>query len=504
MINEFYERFLELERREHLMHRTVGGVRYWHLARFYIYTRSVLGKIIKLDVPHPDLVPAEEEPRRPFLRRVVGKLRRWMTDILAVTIHNPALAFCRCGVLFSLTPRQTDFGDGRKVSVLLDFFSPQLKSRAALLEIVLPPGPTRQPCGRRVLWLRESHRRFDKCRRCGEFARTAAERQREAEEVARKLSEEFEIAITADEIAAHIDYALLTREAYLPLFRKLLRRLSPKVVVTAVQYYTPNFILTEAAHELGIPVVELQHGTVFPAHVAYNLPENGSVYSPEIFLAWGRHWAEQMRNYPRERMLLSGFPYFDHCRNLYPPCPRKAGGPFRILFVSQGTVARKLVSFATELRALLPVDRFTIIYKLHPNESRTWRVRYPSLMSAGVEVVENLSRNIYTCLRDADVAVGLNSTALVEGFAWGVRAFVFRQLPGSETMEDFCRSGTVEFVDSVERLAERLKQIAANPALAGKSSFDVSRFWVPNAAKNIASVIDALASGNCPSGLNML
>lgn len=498
MVTELYERFLGLERRERLMDREIGGVRYWHLVRQYVFSRSVLPHFAPLDTAHPDFTPGGAG-RRSLAARVLSRLRRWAEAFVAATIHNPLLVFRTRDVLFSLTPRQTDFGDGRKVSVLLDFFVPRLKSSSALLEIVLPPGPTRQPPGRRVFWLRESRRLFDRCSRSGAFAESAAARRHEAEVIARVLSGEFGFVIAADDVLQHIDYAFLTREAYLPTFRTLLRRMSPKVVVTAVQYYTPNFILAEAAHERGIPVVELQHGTVYPAHAAYNLPENGSVYSPDVFLSWGKRWAEQMRNYPRGTTLLSGYPYIEHCRNLYPPCPRKDGGPFRILFVSQGPVARKLVSFAAELRALLPVDRFSIIYKLHPNESRTWRIRYPSLLSAGVEVVENLSRNIYKCLVDADVAVGLNSTALVEGFAWGVRAFVFRQLPGSETMAEFCRSGAAEFVDSVEQLAERIMQMAETPALASVSNFDMSCFWAPNAAANIATAIDALVAGDCPA-----
>jgi len=499
MINEIYDRFLELERSERLMLRTVGGVPYWHLARFYVYTRCVLPLFVKLDAAHPDFDPVAS-PRRSLLRRVAGKLRRWTMSALAATVRNPCLVFRRRDVLFSLTPRQTDLGDGRKTSILIDFFASRLKSSIALLELVLPPGPTRQPRGRRVLWLREGGRRFDECRSSGEFSRTAAERRSEAEHVASLLSAEFGAVVAADDVASHIDYALLAREAYLPVCRTLLRRMSPKLVVTAVQYHVPNFVLAEAAHELGIKVAELQHGTVYPAHAAYNLPENGSAYSPDVFLSWGGRWAEQMRNYPRGESILSGYPYIDHCLLRYPPRPRADGEPFRVLFVSQGTVARRLVETAAELRALLPRDRFSIVYKLHPNESRTWRTRYPALQSAGIEVVENMSRNIYRCLAEADVTVGLNSTALIEGFAWGVRALVVRGLPGFETMDEFCRSGMAEYVDSAVQLAERIRQLEEGSV---PLDFDRSRFWVPDAAENIASTIDALVEGKPPPGLRI-
>ena len=489
MIGELYERFLALERRERLMRREIAGVRYWHLVRFYVFMRTVLPKFVKLDAAHPDFeLPAAGKPT--FLDRVAGKFRRWMIAFAGATVHHPGFAFRRRDVLFSMTPRQADLGDGRKTSLLLDFFAPMLKSRSALLEIVLRTGPTRQPFGRRVLWLRESRRRFDACAASREFAETAVARRQEAEVLARLFSEEYGIGIAAEEITAHVDYALLTRAAYLPMFRKLLRRMSPKVVVTAVQYYTPTFILTEAAHELGIAVVELQHGTVYPEHAAYNLPEAGSVYSPDVFLAWGEYWVSQMRNYPNGVSVPVGYPYLERCWDLCPPARHTDGHPLQILFVSQGTVGRELASRAAELRKLLPAKRFSVLYKLHPNETKTWRARYPFLVDSDVEVVENTARNIYQCLQLADVTVGVNSTAVIEGFQWGRKAFVFRDLPGAELMSKFCDGCQAEFVDSASDLAQRLVALSQTERVSGPQ-FDASRFWRPRAAESIASFIDS-------------
>ena len=101
MMNEVYDRFLGLERRERLMQRTVGGVPYWHLVRFNVYTRSVLPLFVKMDAAHPDFDPVAS-PRRSLLRRAAGKLRRWAMSALAATVRNPRLVFRRRDVLFSL------------------------------------------------------------------------------------------------------------------------------------------------------------------------------------------------------------------------------------------------------------------------------------------------------------------------------------------------------------------------------------------------------------------
>ena len=153
---------------------------------------------------------------------------------------------------------------------------------------------------------------------------------------------------------------------------------------------------------------------------------------------------------------------------------------------------------ALELARRIPPDRCRVVYKLHPNETMTWRSLYPALVGSSVEVVGNCDRNIYQCLQDADVTVGTNSTELIEGFAWGVVALVLRFLPAGETMDGYCRAGLAVFVDSDEDLYSKVRCMADGNARTDVSEFGMSRFWVPDAARNVASFIDALASGDCP------
>ena len=125
-----------------------------------------------------------------------------------------------------------------------------------------------------------------------------------------------------------------------------------------------------------------------------------------------------------------------------------------------------------------------------------WRSLYPQLAGSRVEVVENGERNIYQCLQDADVTVGTNSAAIVEGFAWGVPALVLRFFLAGETMGEYCRAGVAEFADSEEDLYAKVRAMAEGGVRAGAVRFDSSRFWVPDAARNIASFLDALAEGD--------
>ena len=491
-MTELFERFFAMEKREDLFSRQIGGVPYWHLVRMRLFN-DILRRTFSLKPAHPDLTPPP--PPTSIVRRALRKLRGVGRRVLDLTVCNPALVLRHRPVLVSMTPRQAVLADGRRVSLLLDFFAPRLRSRYALLEYVLSE-PTCQPFGRKVLHLPRLDRRFEKCRRSGRFADMEDARRSAANDIAAGLSREFGMPVEADFVRGEIDGALLFREVYRPILRKMLCRLRTKLVVTAVHYNLLHFTLAEVAHDLGIAVAELQHGMVYPSFPAYNLPVAGSRFSPDYFLSWGDYWNRQMRNYPNRRSVSAGYPYLEHVRL---SCGKRPHDDQRqvVLFISQANVADELIGVALELRNLLPDEMFRIVYKLHPNESRDWRCRYPLLAGSRVEVVSNRDRNIYDCFAEADVVVGDCSTALVEGLAWGVRTFVLRDMPAADTMRDFVACGAMAFADSAADLAEKIR---SQPHWEHDGTSRAGGlFEMPDAAARIAAFIDAQIAEKFPS-----
>lgn len=471
------ERFYAFERREGLMRREIDGCRYWHLVRFPVYHKLILPLLTTVGSAHPD---RRKLGGGPFsrLRVLCGTLR----DLL---FFNPSLSRRKCEILFALEPRQATLQDGSRISLLLDFFIDRLGASAGVLELSPVEGSGPALCGRhgvfRVCGLSLRRRMV---RRSSGFRRVVTAIRKESQELADGFSAEFGVEVSAKHLAGLIEKALLRRKAALDLFRSWLRRLGVRCLVVGVHYSRYNLILTEAAHDLGLEVVELQHGLVIPEHVAYNLPEPGSPYAPDVLLSWGRCWERGLRNFPRKEVVPVGYPYLEHFRGVYPPrC--QAHARKTVLFVSQGTVGQELSRLAVELHGLLP--EADILYKLHPSESRTWRTLYPELVGSGVEVVENTARNIYSCFGDADAMIGSYSTALIEGFMWGLRAYVLRSLYGSGIMRGFAGSGQVVYVDSAADLANRLREDFLHKTVARPLG---EGYWVPGAAGRIAAWLD--------------
>lgn len=393
-----------------------------------------------------------------------------------------------------MTPRTASFGDGAQGSLLLDFITDRLKSPYALFEHSRLCGYTRQPLSRKVFHLPFKAR----IRRAvsapgGAFDLAAPERKAEAEFLSSVLEKAYGFEFESGRIWWMIDDVLCFRAIYSDLFKRWLDRLGVRVLVTAVPEVKENALLAEAAHSLGIPVVELQHGTIHRNHMVYRLGEKCSPYSPDYLLTWGEHWSEQTLNYPAIEAVATGYPFLDHFACKCPRRPRGSAEALRVLFLSQGGIGADLSRAAVRLLGSLPPGTCSITYKLHPNETRTWRDIYPWLVDSGVKVVGNDEKNIFECLQCADVTVGSSSSSLVEGFAWGIRALVLKWLPGYEIMTDFRESGAAELIESENALYDRIRTLADESG-EQKFVFRKSDFWTPDAAENIASFLEYIIS----------
>src|SRR5690606_28400210 len=187
-------------------------------------------------------------------------------DSLRNSLARPSLASGRADFLFAAHPRRRRTADGRWSEPYVDPLLPHLGATAAVVE---PPflgrhyAPTLIP-GVRYL---DDVELLGAVRKFVARPRLGAEQERLAEAVARELWARFP---TDPDVVGELRRAHELRVSRLPLYRALLARVRPKVVVVLVSY--GNEALVEAARERGIPTVELQHGTIHPYHLGYTYP----------------------------------------------------------------------------------------------------------------------------------------------------------------------------------------------------------------------------------------
>ena len=123
-----------------------------------------------------------------------------------------------------------------------------------------------------------------------------------------------------------------------------------------------------------------------------------------------------------------------------------------------------------------------MVYKLHPGETADWRSRLPWLAASPLDVVGH-QQSIYELFAYASAQLGVYSTALFEGVAFGLRTYV-ATLPGHEALDVLVARGYARRV-SRENLIEQVSTGGA-PALDEGLRAEL---WKPAARENFRAVL---------------
>jgi hypothetical protein len=299
-------------------------------------------------------------------------------------------------------------------------------------------------------------------------------------EIQKEIESNFKIKI---DLLKFCKDRLLLRKSYLPLFKILLRRIRPKIVITVVSYSPLVEVLCEVCKEQKIPIVELQHGVISQYHKGYSFsgPKRKKRAFVDYIFVFGDFWIKSIE-FPinKERIFSLGYPYLEKEIKKHLGVTKKR----QILFISSGDIGIPLSKFAVEL-SNNNLHNYTIVYKLHPGEYHRWKRIYPWLKKSNIKVIENDNISLYQLLAESEIQVGVSSTVLYEGLKHGLRTFLV-PLPGIEYMKYLIRESIVDVVTSVDEFIEALSTINSN------KQFDGEFFFRNNALKNIYAKIDEL------------
>ena len=301
-------------------------------------------------------------------------------------------------------------------------------------------------------------------------------------EILRSIQEEiqrrFDLQLDMISLTKRI---LEERKARLPIFRRMLTRIAPKIVIFAQGYVWEDLI--EVSKSLGIYTAELQHGIIGPFQPGYSFA--GTTRKKENFtdylFTWGDYWNTVAElPIPIENVISIGFPYIDLKKEIYASIPKKK----QIIFISQYTIGDELSKFAAEL-SKIPKLEHEIVYKLHPQELSQWRESYPWLEASEVRVIDKSEAVLHELLAESTILVGVYSTAIYEGLAFGLQTFLV-EAPGIELMTPLLKSEHARKVSSPAELMEYIDSSKVADAL------DVEYFFKSNAIKNIISFLKNL------------
>lgn len=216
------------------------------------------------------------------------------------------------------------------------------------------------------------------------------------------------------------------------LYKLLFRLKRPKSIYVVVSYGWSDMI--KAAKELNIEVIELQHGVINKYHLGYNYPKNNKDlhYFPDKLYVWGDFWKKNI-DYPLEKksIISKGFEYFD----IQKKSLKLEKDKNSIIILSQGGIGEVLAGFVLE--NIDNLAKYTIHYKLHPSEYKTWG-EYKSLVLLSkydnVNIIDNNNKSLYYWFSKCDSQLGVFSTAIYEGLAFKCKTFIL-DIIGAEYMD---------------------------------------------------------------------
>ncbi|MEM9694030.1 MAG: hypothetical protein AAGA56_15895 [Myxococcota bacterium] len=457
---------LALERKNELYRERVLGYPVWPLTRLNRYTSTLTRRQTGFDVERVGVGRTLERFARPVWRSLrqapsVGeKLRRHDVWLLDASNH-----------------RRRD-GD-RTVCIFAEHLREQYGER--LLEVSYDTGGVVDADSEHVLHIDAL---MIGALGAGELlARLGAD-----ELVRAPQRERFEVAH-----AGRLVRAAVYGRAMAAAARPALRSSRPKAVFVICGY---NFFIPiqREAKQLGIPVIELQHGIIHESHSGYFFAgDEPPAHLPDHVVVFGEHFGEIMeRGHPywRGRWSVGGHDWLVRKRRASAQKPRHTV----FLFTQYLSALREpLREWIRPLRRALP-ETLSLVVKPHPAEHDAASF-YRDVLGAGVRLASH-QEDSYELLNHAVAAASYYSTLTIEALAYPSHAVAIESPHWPADIRRFVEAGFLRRASSPEELAA----IAQQPVASEGDDDDLARrlFGIgapPLDFKRLVEVVRSTSSG---------
>lgn len=436
--------------------------------------RASVNKDIKLEKYQP-----KSKSLSARLKRKIGKLKRkigWLKPLFQrITTHSIFIGKCDFLFIGSSSSRRKLFNNdtflelwcdplidylGRKRCILVENFNFMRESKLIHTKRLFPFEIFKAaPCG------------LDASYVC--TAKVDAEVDSFVKNINREIEAEFKVSNIVSNKLIHS--VLRRKKTDLLLIKKRLMYMRPKAVFVVCSYGKELYI--EASRKLSIPVIELQHGILSSFHLGYNYSGTATKSNfPDFFLTYGKYW-ETCVNLPisDDSIQVLGYPYMEVVKKTL---LKKNNKKKLITFISQDKIGEEIADFACKFSKLVGKD-WEVAYKLHPGEIE-WRERYKSLAQANIRIIEGDSPSLYELLNETTLLVGVSSTAIYEGLAFGCHTYLLN-LFSVEYMRHLINDGICTLVNDPEEISL--------PECGSLTTFDKNYFFDRNWKSNLDSAL---------------
>jgi len=478
---ELIDKFIKFEYEEDLFNKEIQGVKFWHYIRFSVYNK-ILKAGYNFGQSHTIL------SRHFSIRRTLLKFKQIPNFIF----FNPIYNLKHKDILVINHPRRIK--DGYFYScIYTDIFLKNMNKSYYVLEFPYnerhyKPIKTKNLRYLDYIKLIRDFKIFYsiiliKLKIREDFSKNE---RKYLNSLTKKINDYFELNTTNEEFSRIIRYIILKYKFSKKYYEEILKKVCPKILIEVNSYSFNSLLFNELAKKGGIKIIELQHGSIGKDHIAYNFYKKIKLNKfPDYIFLFGEFWGKNTK-FPieKKRLIVTGFPYMENQINNYNNYNKEINNVKNILFISQGTIGKKLSKLAVDLNEIINQKKYKIIYKLHPGEYDRWKIEYPWLLNKSIDVIDNNTKDIYYFFQRSKYQVGVYSTALFEGLYFDLITIIYK-VNGYEYVEELYKKGYAILISSAKEIKNNLENHK-------KVIIDKEFFWKSNSTINILDNINKL------------
>lgn len=241
-----------------------------------------------------------------------------------------------------------------------------------------------------------------------------------------------------------------------------------RIVLVHVEMYTPGMKVIAACRRLDIPTVGMQHGSIYPMHLVYTLPETQvrEAPIPDFFACYGEFAGEVLSKfgrYPSEQLQIVGGPRLDHLVTQPPMqlrCRKSTGLPADkfVILVTASAITWEPNAVRHLLDAVSNDPGVCVCIKISPTGrgEETYRQlarKYSSVVDVRV-YVDQIDELLNAC----DVLVSVVSTTILEASLLG-KPTICLNYTGHPELYPFAREGLSLAANDAESMRQAVAEV---------------------------------------------
>lgn len=437
--------FEKLEQKFDLPSWRINNVYVWKLVRFKIFSEYTIACGIGSD----------SHPEKKRLNK--NKIRKTLDFVRHIIFRNPFF-FRKSGVTRIIIPhdRKRIINDKAVDPISYSAWSGKYNSTSVVLDKISPIDYRELkefPSFFVIKKFSDFYKLFIKFK----FSSKDIEIIGEIENYLKKTSKTEKSFMLKNKIQLSIENFLAQKR----IFKYYLSRINPSYLYLVVSYGKESIIA--AANELHIKTIEYQHGSLGRGHLGYDFKNWLFVpYFPEIILGFGNNWFIDVSIPEHVKVLPVGAPQLEASVNQ--SLKQFIREKNLLLVFSQAPSMDQLTSALAEFCDNRP--DWNIIVRPHPSES------IDNLKQALERKMKNKTKRIIfdksTLLTDqaarANVAFGVNSTALLEALLCGCKVAILGTEAGGQYFQKLIEEEAAFVVNDGKELASSIESLPKGSA----------------------------------------